>query len=362
MVQFTEKLNALPGEIGTLIAMAAALVLSAFCLFRLKARAEKSHRSHLVEIASSLGLPVYLFLLSLIVYSASTALDKAFNEEASLPPLHTALPVILVPFLLWTYFRIKKVYLEVIKERVRRGMYGVSLAQIDTLNKLVTALAVFIALIMMLKALGYDASVLLTIGGISGAVVGFATKDFTANFFGGLVIYLTKPFSVGDTIRIHERNIEGHVEEIGWYLTKITDSEKQPVHIPNSMFSQVILITPSKRSHRLLKETLTIQLRDFSNLEPLVAALKQQLATHPNIDPFQRLEVHFSGFDKSDINIDLFAYVKVASAEEFKRVKQRVLIEAKSIFLAHGADIAAGTLGIDVSKPVVVEMKGTPGE
>src|SRR5690606_13012535 len=128
-----------------------------------------------------IALPVYLFLLALLAYNTSSAMERAFSEETFLPPLHTALPAILVPFLLWTYFRIKKIYLEVVKERVRMGMYGVNLAQIDTLNKIATALTVFLALILMLKALGYDASVLLTIGGISGAVVGFATKDFTAN-------------------------------------------------------------------------------------------------------------------------------------------------------------------------------------
>lgn len=360
MVQFTEKLNALPGEIGTLVVMAAALLLSAFCLSRLKARAEKSNRSHIVKIASALGLPIYLFLLAVIVYNISLAFDKVFNEEATLLPLHTALPVILVPFLLWTYFRIKNIYLEVVKEGARKGMYGVNLSQIDTLNKLTTTLAVFIALNMMLKALGYDASVLLTIGGIGGAVVGFATKDFTANFFGGLVIYLTKPFTVGDTIRIHERNIEGHVDEIGWYLTRITDNEKQPIHIPNSMFSQMILITPSKRSHRLLRETLTLQLQDFSKLEPLVAALRQYLSKHPDIDPFQRLEVHFSGFDKGYLNIDLFVYVKTRNAEEFKNIKQRILIEVKNIAIAHGGDMAAGISGIDIVKPVFFEMKGAP--
>lgn len=357
MVQFTEKLNTLTGEIGTFIGMAIALAATAFFLKRLKSRAEKNKRSHVVKIQEALTLPAYLFLFTLLIFNSAAAFDRAFNENTVFPPLHSALPAILVPFLLWIYFRIKTIYLEAIKENVRKGAYGASLAQVDSLNKLITALAIFLAIIMMLKALGYDASVLLTIGGIGGAFVGFATKDFTANFFGGLVIYLTKPFTVGDTIKIHERGVEGHVEEIGWYLTKLIDNEKQPVHIPNSMFSQVIVVTPSKRSHRLLKETLSIQLDDFSKLQELVGSLKRQLVDRPDIDPFQRLEVHFSGFDKSSLNIDIFAYTKALSSEAYKKTKQEILIEAKNIILSHGACMTAGTQEIDIVKPVSLEIK-----
>ena len=69
--------------------------------------------------------------------------------------------------------------------------------------------------------------------------IGFAAKDLLSNFFGGLFIYLDRPFAVGDWIRSPDREIEGTVEQIGWRVTRIRTFDKRPLYIPNSVFSQI---------------------------------------------------------------------------------------------------------------------------
>ena len=62
---------------------------------------------------------------------------------------------------------------------------------------------------------------MLALGGVSGIAVGFAAKDLLANFFGALMIYLDKPFKIGDWVRSSDKEIEGIVEAIGWRQTRI---------------------------------------------------------------------------------------------------------------------------------------------
>jgi len=66
-----------------------------------------------------------------------------------------------------------------------------------------------------MQTLGFSIAGALTFGGIGGIAIGFAAKDMLSNFFGGLMIYLDRPFKTGDWIRSPDREIEGVVEEIG---------------------------------------------------------------------------------------------------------------------------------------------------
>ena len=67
----------------------------------------------------------------------------------------------------------------------------------------------------------------LAFGGIGGIAVGFAAKDLLP-IFSGLMVYLDRPFSVGDWVRSPEKNIEGTVEHIGWRTTVFLLSKSAP--------------------------------------------------------------------------------------------------------------------------------------
>ena len=106
--------------------------------------------------------------------------------------------------------------------------------------------ALFTTLIVYLQTQSINLSAVLAFGGVGGLVVGFAAKDLLSNFFGGLMIYLDRPFSVGEHIRSPDREIEGTVEHIGWRLTKIRALDKTPIYVPNSIFSTIAIANPSR--------------------------------------------------------------------------------------------------------------------
>jgi MscS family membrane protein len=62
-----------------------------------------------------------------------------------------------------------------------------------------------------------------------------------ANFFGGLTIYLDRPFSVGDWIRSPDKSIEGTVEYISWCHTRIRAFNKNLIYLPNAVFTTIVV-------------------------------------------------------------------------------------------------------------------------
>ena len=147
----------------------------------------------------------------------------------------------------------------------------------EALGKLLR-LAVFItAGLVILQTLGYSIAGVLAMGGVGGIAVGFAAKDLLANFFGGLIVYLDRPFAVGDWIRSPDREIEGTVETIGWRVTVIRNFQSQPMYVPNSVFTTVIVENPSRMKNRRLYETIGLRYSDLTNMDKVVSAFHQAL-------------------------------------------------------------------------------------
>lgn len=120
------------------------------------------------------------------------------------------------------------------------------------------------------------------------------------------MIYLDRPFSVGDWIRSPDQEIEGTVEDIGWRLTRIRTFDKRPLYIPNSVFANIAVENPSRMTHRRIFETLGIRYTDINKMNTIVDAVKSMLTEHPEIDSKQTLIVNFDKFSPSSVD---FLYI-----------------------------------------------------
>lgn len=77
---------------------------------------------------------------------------------------------------------------------------------------------------------------LLIFGGIGGIVVGMVGKDVLSNFFFGIMFYFDCFFSIGDWICFFDRNIEGMVVEIGWWIIWINIFDYCLLYVFNFVF------------------------------------------------------------------------------------------------------------------------------
>ena len=209
---------------------------------------------------------------------------------------------------------------------------------------------------MILQTLGFSISGVLAMGGIGGIAVGFAAKDLLANFFGGLLIYLDRPFSIGDWIRSPDRNIEGVVEKIGWRVTVIRNFESQPMYVPNSVFTNVVVENPSRMANRRLFETIGLRYRDLESMQKIVSEVKELLASHEDIENEKIMMVNFNAFNDSSVDFFFYCFTRTSDWVEYHRVKQKVMLSVAEIIENNGAEIAFPTTTLDVPQAVKLEQ------
>lgn len=214
---------------------------------------------------------------------------------------------------------------------------------VRALGKLLRAAVIITAMLIAMQLLGYSVSGVLAFGGIGGLAVGFAAKDLLANFFGGLMIYLDRPFSVGDWVRSPDREIEGTVEDIGWRLTRIRTFDKRPLYIPNSVFNTISLENPSRMRNRRIYETIGVRYDDLDQLPDIVAAVKMMLSEHPAIDQEQTTMVNFNKFASSSLDFFIYTFTKTTNWAEYHDIKQDILLRIADMIADRGAEIAYPT-------------------
>ena len=258
--------------------------------------------------------------------------------------------VTIVVTLAWFLIRFVKEFEKAfIKRRYQKGE-SVDLTTINALAKLVRAAIFITAGLVMLQTLGFSISGVLAFGGIGGIAVGFAAKDLLSNFFGGLMIYLDRPFRVGDWIRSPDKKLEGTVEEIGWRQTRIRTFSKRPIYVPNAIFMNIIVENPSRMSHRRIYETIGIRYDDIKVMNVIVDDVKKMLVEHEEIDKNQTMIINFNQFSDSSVDFFVYTFTKTTNWIKYHEVKHDVLLKISEIIEKHNAEIAFPTQVLHVDK------------
>lgn len=292
-------------------------------------------------------LPMHFMLWILGVSYVINVAAKQFGIELEyITPLRNAG---IICCLAWILIRWKT---EVQLQMVRKGQEEYALfdaSMVHMAGRVLTVTIIILTVILVLQVLGVDVLPLVAFGGIGAAALGFAAKDVIANFFGGLMLYLTRPFFVGDLILLPDRSIEGHVEEIGWYLTSIRDKDKRPVYLPNAIFSTMLVINSSRMTHRRIEEKLGIRYEDLSKVKLIVGEIQTFLSSHAQIDTNFPLLVFFDELGEYFLNIYIDVYCKETRQGPFLAIKQEILIAICGILDKNGVQMPYPTTAIELT-------------
>ena len=221
---------------------------------------------------------------------------------------------------------------------------------LDAISKLARISVVITSVLMILQTLGFSISGVLAFGGVGGIAIGFAAKDLLSNFFGGLFIYMDRPFAVGDWVRSPDREIEGVVEKIGWRVTLIRTFDKRPLYVPNAIFSQIAVENPSRMENRRIKETIGIRYDDADKMQTITSQVEEMLKGHPEIDAGKTLMVNFNSFAPSSLDFFIYTFTKTTNWEKYHTIKQDILLKILKIVENNGAEPAFPTSTIHLPK------------
>lgn len=174
------------------------------------------------------------------------------------------------------------------------------------------------------------------------------------------MIYLDKPFGVGDWIRSPDKNIEGTVEYIGWRQTRIKTFEKRPLYVPNATFSSISVENPSRMENRRIKTTVGLRYQDGSKVEVIVGEIRQYLEDNNEIAKDKIILVSFNAFGPSSLDIMIYCFTCTTDWAEWLRIQQDVFIKVMNIIHSHDADIAFPTQTLDLPEEWLSKIEQKP--
>lgn len=292
----------------------------------------------------------FILILGLIwaVQISDGYLDMVLFSPANLDIIRQLTFIVLTMVFLVRFITLAEArILDDLKSQTEDGEGRLDPTTLHALAKL-TRLSVFIsAVLVALPTLGIEITALLAFGGVGGIAVGFAAQDLLSNFFGGLMIYLDRPFAIGDWIRSPDREIEGTVESIGWRLTVVRTFDKRPLYVPNSVFAKLALENPSRMTNRRIYETIGIRYKDASKMDQIVQDVNAMLQGHEEIDQDQTLIVNFNGYGRSSLDFFVYTFTKTTNWVKFHAIKQDVMLRIIRIVHEHQADFAFPTTTVD---------------
>ena len=280
--------------------------------------------------------------------------------------LFDALPairsVLIVTSFTWFLLRFARSYedLYIADQDARGGEIDRTFVQAT--GKLIRAAVFITAALVVLQTLGINIAGLLAFGGMGGIAVGLAARDLLANIFGGVTIYLDRPFAVGDWIRSPDQEIEGTVEEIGWRRTVIRTFDKRPLYVPNAVFTTISVENPSRMLNRRIKETIGVRYDDVNRIPAILADIREYLQTSPLIDQSVTLMVNFDAFGPSSLDCFIYCFTRTTVWTDFHTQKEEVLLHIAGIIERHGAEIAFPTRTLHHASGLpAIEPVASPG-
>jgi MscS family membrane protein len=191
--------------------------------------------------------------------------------------------------LTWLLLRIIDYLAFVLEKRTPEGALAGSRQLIVFFRDFLKVILGIIGLLLILKfAFGYNISSLLTGLSIVGAAIALALRESLENLIASFVIFFDKPFTAGDSVKVH--NISGAVERIGLRSTRIRTTDKTYVTVPNKQMVDSILDNISRRSQIRGEINLFIcHDTPTQKIEELSKAVHQYLHSIPEVSSYNVL-------------------------------------------------------------------------
>ena len=139
--------------------------------------------------------------------------------------------------------------------------------------------------VIVISQLGVETTSLVAILGAAGLAIGLALQGSLANFVGGVLILVLKPFRVGDWIEA--QGVSGSVKETSLFYTRVTNFGNQEAIIPNGQLTNDNIINYSTEGKR--RDAITIGISYDSDIkvakDVLVNLMKEQENIHKDPEP-----------------------------------------------------------------------------
>ena len=189
-----------------------------------------------------------------------------------------------------------------------------------------------ILLVLVVTQLGVKTSSLVAMIGAAGLAIGLALQGSLANFAGGVLILLFKPFKVGDFISA--QGVDGTVKDISIFNTKLNTFGNQMAIIPNGQLANGNIINFNAEPNR--RDNYKIGIAYGANIKKAKDILLELCAADERILKEPAPEVYVDSLGDSAVNLTLRYW---ARNELFWPAKFHLIEQSKARFDEAGIEI-----------------------
>lgn len=236
----------------------------------------------------------------------------------------------------------------IVKKMKRHMNKNVEDSMFSFILKVARVVIYAIAGFLVITEFGFDLSGLVTGLGISGVIITLAAQDTAKNLFGGLVIFLDKPFIVGDWIEMG--SFEGTVEDITFRSTRIRTFENALVNIPNSVIAGASIINWSKMEKRRYRTNLSIKKNTpLDKLEKFKTRVEDMLQSRDAIYD-DSIIVKFDNIKENGLNILICSYTDSVDYNTYLNEVEDINYKIMKILKEENIELAYNTVSVDMAK------------
>ena len=253
--------------------------------------------------------------------------------------LIVGLIIILVFYLLW---RIVRLILQ--PSLVRSGVDETTTSFVETAVKYTI---IIIGVVTALDSAGIQTSAVLASLGIAGLTIGFAARDALSNLISGILIFLDRPFVIGDLVEVEDKY--GRVDRITLRSTRIVTSDGKMLAVPNTEVINKTVASYTNFPHLRLDIPVTVGVTE--NLERVRRILLALVTDHADYltEPAPRVVV--KALNDYNVEMELQAWL----IREREHVEQRSKLRERTFNALNeaGVDMPFETIQL---RPMSVEM------
>ncbi len=288
-------------------------------LVRLMARfgKDKLVGAHIVPVAKPISLLVICWFAALVFPVLQFPI---IVSQYIIKLLNALLPF----FGVMVVYRLIDVFSYYLEKVTRRTETTLDDQLIPLLRKSLKVFVIIAGGIFILQNLDFDITGLLAGISIGGLAFALAAQDTIKNLFGSIMIFIDRPFTVGDWIVTN--GVDGTVEEVGFRSTRVRTFHNSVVSIPNGSIANMTVDNMGMRAYRRFKANIAVTYDTPTPLiETFIEGLKQIVENHPRTRK-DFYEIHLNSFGASSLDILFYIFFDVPTWSEELKYRGEVML------------------------------------
>lgn len=252
--------------------------------------------------------------------------------------LFLAFSIVQVVFWIYVFLKLVSLLMTIYEEHTKKTHIKLDDQLVPILTHFLTGIVLFLGFLKLLTLFGIPATSVLAGASIGGLALALASQDTVKNLIGTFMIFLDKPFHIGDWIEAGV--VKGTVEEVGFRSSRIRAADTSIYQIPNSTLSEIVVNNKGLRLFRRYNTELGIRYDTPPILiEVFVKGLKELIRKHPHIKS-DMVDVAFTGFGDSALKIMMNVYFTVTDWSSEQQAKHSLHIAIVKLAKVLGIDFA----------------------